>query len=703
MLNNYSKLILVFLFSFLLSNCVIGVETKTTQNEEPPETFIDDDGKKDFEIKEDLSEDFEIEVVDPDKKTFLEEETVPEKTGTEFGNPDSIEENDGTEFGNPESIPNFDGTEFGNSESKVEKGPFQMDSSVSIQELNSQLQSTGRSHHIFTEDHLGSFSLPLNLQSYEIEIITRGFYFNEVSGESSIAPLTLGAYASLKDYIAPNVNILTTLAQKRIKKLITEDGLSFVDAESQAKDEVLRAFHINNEETKNFDELSIQTDSTGGAILLAISVILQGELSTDALSRLIADIREDLKNNGMIDSEEINQQICNQTRKLDPISIRNNLENFYIKNNIENFVIPFFEDYLDSDCNGTINKNDPESFIFFKREKHNNFNALYYSVKEFNGRLWMMGRARSGLLYSEDLKNWRDINAIYDDDIESIHYRQHPGINWRNRNPLLIPFNDRLYILGGRNYMDTYTDREFFNDEVNTTNIISIDRNNEIIQIQEKNREEEFINAHLDFSLNDNTFFNFSDLDHNYFIYEDQLYLYSIKDNSQNSTNQTSAGFFGLTKTPDFINWEIYQSLDENNLHQLRLRLNAFDTQILNNYIIVLKKINEFESHLMAKNMNDLNEHYELFLGHQINPQSIIPYQNTVITYNQNPKSITEISINQNEFETNTQVIPNYSEEWTEYKEPFVFKNMIHQVAEEDIILVFGHYKFYRDYNKSTQ
>ena len=79
----------------------------------------------------------------------------------------------------------------------VEKGPFIEGTEITIRELESDLQPTGRTFSTVVEDDTGFFSVEASLASPYVELSASGFYFNEVAGELSSAPITLRAVADL--------------------------------------------------------------------------------------------------------------------------------------------------------------------------------------------------------------------------------------------------------------------------------------------------------------------------------------------------------------------------------------------------------------------------------------------------------------------------------------------------------------------------
>ena len=80
----------------------------------------------------------------------------------------------------------------------MQKGQFIQGSVVTIQELNERLQPTGKSYQTQILDDMGSFELTSDIDSRYVEIIAEGFYFNEVTGNLSDAPLTLRSLSDLQ-------------------------------------------------------------------------------------------------------------------------------------------------------------------------------------------------------------------------------------------------------------------------------------------------------------------------------------------------------------------------------------------------------------------------------------------------------------------------------------------------------------------------
>ncbi len=208
----------------------------------------------------------------------------------------------------------------------VQKGPYINGTAITISELNKNLGQTGKSFTTQIEDNKGSFRLnDIELASPYIEIRADGFYFNEVTGEKSESQLTLFSLADVSDQNSVNVNILTQLEKGRVEYLI-EDGLDFKEAKEQAQAEVLNIFGITNDEMPSSESLDISKDEEENAILLAISLIVQGNQGVGDLTELLADITADIREDGTLDNPALDSLLHIQATTLDQVKIRATLE-----------------------------------------------------------------------------------------------------------------------------------------------------------------------------------------------------------------------------------------------------------------------------------------------------------------------------------------------------------------------------------------
>ena len=273
----------------------------------------------------------------------------------------------------------------------VQKGPFSNGSSVTILELNENLDQTGKTYFTTISDNLGSFEQKnIDLVSNFVSLKADGYYFNEVSGETSTGQITLYALVDIEDVNSANVNVLTHLARARIEYLVQQGGaLSFMEAKQQAQKEVLAVFGISTVESANFESL----DLTNNASLLAISSILQGPLSTGDMAGLMADIITDIRADGKLDNMALITKLVHNAQDISSSTVRNNLMTKYTELGMNTSIPDFASNvrlFIDS-------KTDPSAVITYPENggfganilsdavtsviKSPHYTAPYYSMK----------------------------------------------------------------------------------------------------------------------------------------------------------------------------------------------------------------------------------------------------------------------------------------------------------------------------------
>jgi len=180
-----------------------------------------------------------------------------------------------------------------------QKGPFVEGSTATLYELNDHLEQTGRSFRDIIADNKGSFEIRnVELVSPYAMLEASGFYRNENTGEISKAPITLFAIADLREKDNVNVNILTHLEYYRVINLVENNGKSLKDAKKQAQREIFAVFGIDSDIFKDSEDMSIFGTSESDAALLAISVLLQGDLSEGEFSQRLTNFAQSLKASG---------------------------------------------------------------------------------------------------------------------------------------------------------------------------------------------------------------------------------------------------------------------------------------------------------------------------------------------------------------------------------------------------------------------
>jgi hypothetical protein len=227
----------------------------------------------------------------------------------------------------------------------VQKGPFINGTSISMYELNSNFLQTGKSFNTYIINSIGSFEFGnIELATNYVSFRADGFYYNEINNEQSSSQITLSSLSDIADKTTVNINILTHLEKARVEFLIYK-GLTFHQAKIQAQSEVLNIFSINKALNEASEILNISQEGENNAVLLAVSLILQGYRSVGELTELLSNISNDIKEDGVLNSSSLGSQLINHAVSLNTNTIRNNLETRYAHLGV-NVDIPDFEKYI---------------------------------------------------------------------------------------------------------------------------------------------------------------------------------------------------------------------------------------------------------------------------------------------------------------------------------------------------------------------
>jgi len=232
----------------------------------------------------------------------------------------------------------------------AQKGPFVLGSSVTISELDANLNQTGKTYHTTISNNSGSFELTdIELVSNYVQLKVDGYYFNEVAGEI-FETTTLYAVVDIKDVNSANVNVLTHLEKSRVEYLVKQEKKSFSQAKKQAQREVLAIFGLTPSNT-----LSEALNLTNNGMLLAISSILAAIPYNSERVELMANISEDIKTDGKLDNMALGTKLINSAYAVlySSDKIRENMETKYAELGI-NVSIPDFESYIESFINSKL-------------------------------------------------------------------------------------------------------------------------------------------------------------------------------------------------------------------------------------------------------------------------------------------------------------------------------------------------------------
>lgn len=230
-----------------------------------------------------------------------------------------------------------------------QKGPFVNGSSVTVQELDGEtLAQTGDSYEGKIKNDLGEFSVKVTKLASQYALLkANGFYRNEVTGEKSKSQVTLYALTDLSDRDEVNVNLLTHLAYERSLYLATgKDSLSVSRAKKQAEAEVLKTFGIEGDFAAA-EDLNIFGENDQSAALLAVSVLMQGNLSEGDFSERLANYAADIESDGFWNDSKTATKIADwaNTQGLGSglLKIRENITKWDLSADV-----PAFEKYVNN-------------------------------------------------------------------------------------------------------------------------------------------------------------------------------------------------------------------------------------------------------------------------------------------------------------------------------------------------------------------
>ena len=188
----------------------------------------------------------------------------------------------------------------------TQKGPFLKGSTVYLYELSdgrTLKQTNGNfTSKITSDDGRYKFSARDLVSQYAM-VVVDGYYRNEVTGGTSDAPIRLTALTDMRKRSSVNVNLLTHMEFDRVYNLVTRGDstgkkLTVKAAKRQAQKEILKQFHIELGDNTDAEDMDVFGDSDADAALLAVSVLLQGDSSSSALSVLLTEISNDISGYG---------------------------------------------------------------------------------------------------------------------------------------------------------------------------------------------------------------------------------------------------------------------------------------------------------------------------------------------------------------------------------------------------------------------
>ncbi len=271
----------------------------------------------------------------------------------------------------------------------VQKGPYIIGTKIEIYELDDKLAQTGKVFNTEITDDKGTFKLDsIELSSKYVQLSASGFYFNESSNSVTTSQLQLSAITDITDTSTINVNILTHLEKNRVEYLL-KSGQTFSEAKKTAQQEILAVFGFQASDSTVSEKLDISKSGDANAVLLAVSLIIQGNLSVVDLSDLLTKISSDIEQDGLITDTTVTKILNTNAKSVNLNSMRQNLvkryedlgvsatipnfEKYFNEFLVDNaqkpsieFVSANFTPYNISILNGIVNPNGAETIVTFE-------------------------------------------------------------------------------------------------------------------------------------------------------------------------------------------------------------------------------------------------------------------------------------------------------------------------------------------------
>lgn len=234
------------------------------------------------------------------------------------------------------NLPNTPAIDTAKINGTVEKGPFVRGSVVTIFELDSNLDATGKSFKTEVQDDIGSFSIDIpKLSTKYIRISATGIYFNEIEGQLSSSPITLNAILDIEKSKNVHINVLTHLEEIRIKSLLKKEKISFSDAKVKVLNEISKAFFLKIPPTINSDQITIIKNNEDSNILIGISGILLNISKSEkkSLKEVLDKISANLNENGTL-HDDFATIVKQNIESLNPALVSSNIQNRYRELNV---------------------------------------------------------------------------------------------------------------------------------------------------------------------------------------------------------------------------------------------------------------------------------------------------------------------------------------------------------------------------------
>lgn len=248
----------------------------------------------------------------------------------------------------------------------VQKGPLQPGSVVTINELNQDLQPTGRSYTTQIEDYEGNYSVKERFSTPYTELVAHGYYFNELTNHAN-EQMSMSAFVDMNATTQVNFNVATAAMKQSVMAQV-QAGTEFNEAVDKATSDLLKLYSYAPEQWSghiNFYNTNLSNSGDTSTLLLVISTSTL-KMATDnglTLEEQIDEIGQVLLEPESIQFEEMKQTLTKYSLALYKTDAYENTQKYFADNGLE-FDIPHIDYFIDVDGDGVLPNKDLPVFAY---------------------------------------------------------------------------------------------------------------------------------------------------------------------------------------------------------------------------------------------------------------------------------------------------------------------------------------------------
>ncbi|AWB00945.1 hypothetical protein CU052_17350 [Vibrio harveyi] len=248
----------------------------------------------------------------------------------------------------------------------VQKGPLQPGSVVTINELNQDLQPTGRSYTTQIENYEGNYSVKERFSTPYAELVAHGYYFNELTNHAD-EQMSMSAFVDMNATTQVNFNVATAAMKQSVMSQV-QAGTEFNEAVDKATSDLMRLYSYDPKQWSghiNFYNTNLSNSGDTSTLLLVISASTL-TMATDnklTLEEQIDAIGQVLLEPESVQFEDMKQTLTKYSLALYKTAAYENTQQYFSDNSLT-FDIPHIDYFIDIDDDGILPSKDLPVFKY---------------------------------------------------------------------------------------------------------------------------------------------------------------------------------------------------------------------------------------------------------------------------------------------------------------------------------------------------